>query len=410
MKRIIKSKVSISVFILTILLIMLSAFKIDIVTPGTGVISGASDKIEVTSPSSGLINEFSIKKGQQILPGDVLFSYTNLDVFYKEKSLRDLLELNGQKYNNLLKDLELLSKLLQGNFTEVESILNKTDTNTLSELSSYRFYTEHKALEIEKSIFEKKKESYLNEKNALSIQKDILNTKAQLLNKSQAPAIDKLNNQLEISKLTSQINSQEMSFLSSESDINNKNKDYLSRLIDKINEVNNRIYEFRKNNKEQHGEAELLKNKIIANTVVSPVQGVILDVERNLTNNSYIETNQKILTIKKSHSIRIIDAKFDARYRPFIYTSGKVKISVDSPGFKKTLSGKITKISADSFLDEKKGDNIRYYEVEITPNEQQSITPEYEGVQVRVFAISKKISILNYLTALVNDSFTFNVW
>ena len=122
MKRIIKSKVSISVFILTILLIMLSAFKIDIVTPGTGVISGSSDKIEVTSPSSGLINEFSIKKGQQVLPGDVLFSYTNLDVFYKEKSLRDLLELNGQKYNNLLKDLELLSKLLQGNFTEVESV------------------------------------------------------------------------------------------------------------------------------------------------------------------------------------------------------------------------------------------------------------------------------------------------
>ncbi|HBA8085280.1 TPA: biotin/lipoyl-binding protein, partial [Escherichia coli] len=66
---------------------MLSAFKIDIVTPGTGVISGSSDKIEVTSPSSGLINEFSIKKGQQVLPGDVLFSYTNLDVFYKEKSL-----------------------------------------------------------------------------------------------------------------------------------------------------------------------------------------------------------------------------------------------------------------------------------------------------------------------------------
>lgn len=393
------------------LFVMLYVFKIDIVTPGKGVISGASDKIEIVSPSSGLIKDFNIKTGQEVYPGEILFSYTNLDVFYKEKSLKNLLEFSKSKIKSLEKDYEILNLILEGKTEKVESFFDKEKGHLKFEgLISYKFFKEYEALELEREIYEKKKSNYLKEQVVLSGQKEILNEKAKLLLASKAPTVEKLNNKLEISRLESQINAGEMSFLTYQSDINNRSSEFIAKLIEKIDEVNDRLFDFTKTKIEKDGEIELLTNKLNANNVESPVHGVILSIEKNLTNNSYIETNQTVLTIKKNQGKRIIDAKFDAKYRPFLYVEGKVRIQVDSPGFKKFLTGKISKISADSFSDEKKDDSYRYYKVEIIPEEQKEITAQYEGIQVNVYAISKKISILSYLTAIVGDNVVFNVW
>ncbi|EDQ7094904.1 hemolysin secretion protein D, partial [Salmonella enterica subsp. arizonae] len=82
----------------------------------------------------------------------------------------------------------------------------------------------------------------------------------------------------------------------------------------------------------------------------------------------------------------------------------------NSPGYKKTLSGEITRISADSFSDDEKNGAERYYKVEIKPDDKIIVPPELEGVQVNVYALSKKVTLLNYITALVGDNIVFNVW
>nr|WP_182028026.1 HlyD family efflux transporter periplasmic adaptor subunit [Vibrio parahaemolyticus] len=406
-----RNKIAIALAILILLFSMLSFFKIDVVTPGRGVVSGASNKIDIVSPSSGLIKDFNIKTGQEVFPGEVLFSYTNLDAFYKEKSLRSLLEFSNEKIKSLKQDKKILTLLLKGDINTVKKIFNseRVEINN-GELISYKFFKEYEALEFEKELYEKKKSNYLKEQIVLSSQKNILDEKSKLLMVSKAPAIEKLNNQLEISRLSSQMNSGEMSFLSYQSDINNRNNTYTTQLIETLDKINNQLYEFSKTKLEKDGEIELLKNKLNANNVESPVHGVILNIEKNLTNNSYIETNQTVLTIKKEQGLRIIEAKFDAKYRPFLYIDGKARLVIDSPGFKKFLTGRISKISPDSFSDENKNDNYRYYKVDIIPEGQNDITSEYEGVQVNVFAISKKISIMSYLTALIGDNLTFNVW
>ncbi|EIU2066380.1 hemolysin secretion protein D, partial [Salmonella enterica] len=69
------------------LIVYICVAKIDIVSPGTGVITGASDKLVIVSPDSGFINKFDLRTGSKVNIGDILFSYTNLDVFHQEKTL-----------------------------------------------------------------------------------------------------------------------------------------------------------------------------------------------------------------------------------------------------------------------------------------------------------------------------------
>ena len=52
----------------------------------------------------------------------------------------------------------------------------------------------------------------------------------------------------------------------------------------------------------------------------------------------------------------------------------------------------------------------RFYSVQITPNQDSVIEPEHDGLPVMIYISSKKISVLNYLTALIGDNISFNVW
>lgn len=63
------------VLVLTVAILIVYIFiaKIDIVSPGTGVITGASDKLVIVSPDSGFINKFDLKTGSSVNVGDILF-------------------------------------------------------------------------------------------------------------------------------------------------------------------------------------------------------------------------------------------------------------------------------------------------------------------------------------------------
>ncbi|EGE4661034.1 hemolysin secretion protein D, partial [Salmonella bongori serovar 48:i:- str. 94-0708] len=89
------------IIIMMILIIYICVAKIDIVSPGTGVITGASDKLVIVSPDSGFINKFDLQTGSPVKIGDILFSYTNLDVFHQEKTLNELVSFADRRIQNL---------------------------------------------------------------------------------------------------------------------------------------------------------------------------------------------------------------------------------------------------------------------------------------------------------------------
>lgn len=82
------------------------------------MITGASDKLVIVSPDSGFINKFDLRTGSIVNIGDILFSYTNLDVFHQEKTLNELVLFADRRIISLEEDQRLLKILLAGEISE----------------------------------------------------------------------------------------------------------------------------------------------------------------------------------------------------------------------------------------------------------------------------------------------------
>lgn len=384
--------------------------KIDVVSPGTGVITGVTDNLEIISPDSGFINKFDYKTGSSVKEGDVLFSYTNLDVFHQEKTLKGLVTFADKRICELEEDQRLLKLILSGAIKDKHTLLSQENSSINRELSSYKFINEYISLLNEKDNLKLREEKMLEEKDDLGKRVLLLKRKGRLLANAGAPEIDIINNQEEISQIESQITSGAINLLSLQNDSKLALKRFESTVLEQLNNNDNQLQQLKKERIENSGQLELLRNKIRANSVISPISGVILSIERNFDKGSYVEASKPVMTIKKKDEKQVIDAKVLAKYRPFIYNKATVKIIVNSPGFKRSILGKITKISADSFSDDERKGGERYYRVEINPAEGEKISPELEGVQVSTYIVSKRITLLSYMTALVGDNLVFNVW
>ena len=393
-----------------LLLVYVVFAKIDIVSPGTGVITGASDKLVVVSPDSGFINKFDLKTGEKVRTGEILFSYTNLDVFHQEKTLNSLFQFADKRIDELEEDRRLLKIILDGDVRNEDDFELKTRSQFRQDLSAYKFLNEYLSLKKEEENLKHREEKMIEEKDDLLRRKSLLQKKENLLRMAKAPEIELINNKSEISQITSQVTAGEISVLSLQNDIELAKNKFYSAVLEQLNNDSDQLTQLTRERLENKGQLELLRNKIKANSVVSPIDGVILSIERNFDKGSYVENSQPVMTIKKDDKSKVVDAKIFAKYRPFIFVGAKVKIIVNSPGYKKNLNGIITKISADSFSDDEKNGMERYYKVEVKPNDESIISPELEGIQVNIYVLSKRVTLLNYITALVGSNLVFNVW
>ncbi|EAX9749181.1 HlyD family efflux transporter periplasmic adaptor subunit [Salmonella enterica] len=384
--------------------------KIDIVSPGQGIITGENDKVEIKSPNSGFINKFNMHEGDRVEKGMVLFSYTNLDYTYKGLTLKDIIDFNGQKMKRLQKDSELLTSLL------IEATVSPTKHELLSsrdfsDLSYFSFKAEYDAILLdEKNLNEKEEllqqEVKLREKQIYNLQR-----KDSLLKKGGASDIDIINNISDIERQKTELINVKMNFLTLRNDLQSAKTQFKIKLYDKLNSIHEQIDILQKNNIESHGELKLMNDKVSTNIVTAPFSGKILKIENNLKKGSFIEQYQSIMTVKQDTNGQVIEAKFDTKYRPYLYDGAVVKISVNSTAFKKNFSARIAKISPDSFVDNTRGSaEYRYYSVTIDSFQGIDTSKLPEGIEVNVFATSKKVSILEYMIATLKSDMTFNVW
>ena len=406
----IPKKLTLLILVCIFLLVYISFTKIDIVSPGTGVITGVTDNLEILSPDSGFINKFDYKTGSSVKKGDVLFSYTNLDVFHQEKTLKGLVTFADKRISELEEDQRLLKIILSGEIKDKQEFASQENSNINRELSAYKFINEYISLLNEEGNLKLREEKMLEEKKDLGSRILLLKRKGRLLTNAGAPEIDIINNQEEISQIDSQITSGDINLLSLQNDSKLALNKFERTVLEQLNNNDNQLQQLKKERIENSGQLDLLRNKIRANSVISPISGVILSIERNFDKGSYVEASKPVMTIKKKNEKQVIDAKVLAKYRPFIYNKAAVKIIVNSPGFNRSIIGSVTKISADSFADDERKEGERYYRVEINPVKGEKISPELEGVQVSTYIVSKRITLLSYMTALVGDNLVFNVW
>ncbi|HHR6046206.1 TPA: HlyD family efflux transporter periplasmic adaptor subunit [Providencia alcalifaciens] len=384
--------------------------EIDVSSPGDGVISGLSSKLEIISPASGFINQFKIKTGDHIEKNQILFSYTNLDVFHQEKTLSNLVNFANERIDDLEENKKLLNGLINGLINNEDEFQSTAKNDRSKTLSAYKELSEHMLLIMETNNLQAQYLAQNKELTELQNQIKILKRKEVLLNNARAPELEKLNNNTEVSRTLALINSGELTAQKLIREISLLEKKHKTRLISEIQENEEQLNRLKKEKLENSGQIELLRNKIRANSVVSPTDGIILSIEKELEQGSYVEASNLVMVIKKQQDTRVIDAKVYAKYRPFIAVELPVKIVVNSPGFKKIIHGKVSKISADSFSDKDRMTQERFYSVQITPNQDSVIEPEHDGLPVMIYISSKKISVLNYLTALIGDNISFNVW
>jgi len=392
-----------------IVLLYIIFSEIDIVSPGQGVITGGNDKVVIKSPSSGFINSFNLQEGDQIEKGMVLFSYTNLDYTYKGITLKDLIAFNNKKIKFLQQDSKLLESLLAAPSIPVN--LDKEATSEFGTFSYYSFKEENDALQMEEQSLQEK-ENLLNEEVKLR-EKQIthLQRKDDLLRKGGASDIDVLTNTADIERQKTDLINVKINFLTLKNDISNAKSKFKIKLYEQIHSIRDKISDLERSNIENRGELELMNDKVSTNSVTSPFSGKVLKIENNLKEGSFIEQYQPVVTVKQDNIGRVIEAKFDTKYRPYLYEGADVKISVNSTAFKKNFTGKISKISADSFVANAQNNHEqRYYSVTIDTFEE--IEPSFlpEGIEVNVFATSKKVSIFEYMIATLKSNIVFNVW
>ena len=89
----------------------------------------------------------------------------------------------------------------------------------------------------------------------------------------------------------------------------------------------------------------------------------------------------------------------------------EVKIKITAPGVNYYFSGLIQDTSSDS-LEHKKGDasSGRYYEVTILPEQRFIETSLSLGLEVQVFVVSDKTTVLDYILSVVPSQLKFEVW
>lgn len=395
----------------TVIVLLYMIFcEIDIVSPGQGVITGGNDKVVIKSPSSGFINSFNLQEGDQIEKGMILFSYTNLDYTYKGMTLKDIISFNNKKIKFLQQDSKLLESLLTTPTASGETNAEPA-TSEFGVFSYYSFKEENNALQMEEqNLLEKEKllneEINLREKQIAHLQR-----KDNLLRRGGASDIDILTNAADIERQKTDLINVKINFLTLKNDVSDAKSKFKVKLFEQIHNIKEKISDLEKGNVENLGELKLMNDKVSTNSVASPFSGKVLKIENHLKEGSFIEQYQPVVTVKQDITGRVIEAKFDTKYRPYLYIGAEVKISVNSTAFKKNFTGKISKISADSFIDDTRSNSEqRYYNVTIDTLEDVDPSQLPEGIEVNVFAISKKVSILEYMLATLKSNLVFNVW
>lgn len=363
----------------TVFLVVLSTIiwsvvgRIDEVAVAQGKIIPSGDVKVIQSLESGVVTAIHVEEGAHIKKGDKLI---DLDTDINHAELTKQLKI----LDTLKVERALIQAIVDGNDSTFNKLINQNKHLTLdSELiSRQKYFKELRgqdqgqkqsalSVEIEKS----KTELEISKSQLKQIEIKISSTKDQLKimkelyeNGSESKSkVTELESELDLAtqqyqQQQTQIKLSENQIKSSETAMVIGDVSFQKQLVEEIIEKDKAIQELEK-------DVEKMKKRLSFQTVIAPVDGIVLGVGTN-TIGGVVSSEKPIVTIVPDDTPLIVEAMVLNKDIGFIHKGQKVDIKLDTFPFQKygSIDGVIESISPDAIEDEKQG---YVYRIKVRP-------------------------------------------
>ena len=400
-----KNKLKLSILSLSVI-VGIGFCNVELVSPGRGYVDGNNNTLQIKSHSTGNVKDIYVTSGSVVKKGDPLISFNNHDVIFKSQSLNK----NGQNLENRKERAELdicatenlMSALEKDDEKAIEASIADCDApeavkqDFLGVVKSYMWKTKdffaYKA-DVAELIKAQREETKM-------IQDTVKITKSKIarLKKHGATALQVEDAKRELNQMLQALNENQSQSTRLQIDVNAKKSAIFNELADRLTRTTDALHEINDELALNENELALAKLKLDRSTIHTPVSGVVLALEENVGIDYFLEESEAIMLLQKDKSDVVIASKFHTKYRGDIAIGMKVKIQPSLASVKTTFDGIITRISEDSFEDERKNDDSRYYKVTVTPTEDIQLR---QGTEVNVFAVGGEVSVYEYVRSVL---------
>lgn len=390
------------------LLLLLTMVRFDIVSQGEGVLAINDSNVNILSPSSGIIREIYVTRGDDVHVGAPLLLIGNIE----DENRRELLELNSTLYARqlqlLTKELAVLKRILQaGQVTASDSESLPGSIKVLKINNKYNSYAQQKA------DLEDKQAMAVQKRTSLSQQEKILRNKSKMIHEALGDTVRYLDSQLEVERVRLQLVESDLLLEEARSQVEIAYLDFIQLVLDLTDQAES---EFEKNTEmlqTTRSELNTVSERIESTEINSTVNGTVLSITDGLAKGVFIERNAQIMTLKRADEGVYIDARFDSKFRPYLAVGEVAKVKFNAPGIKDYFYGWIDNISMDSFeYEEYSRQGARYYNVKVMfdRDEELSRLSTLLGLKTAVYAVNDQMTFLEYIVSTFNKDLDFSVW
>ena len=400
-------KAAIALIVVAVLL-LLTVAKFDIVSQGEGVLAVHDSTVDIRSPSAGIIREIYVTRGDDVHVDSPLLLLGNIE----DENKRELLEFNSAFYAkqvaSLTKELEVLKVILQtGQVTEANSANTPESIKVLKVGNKYESYAQQKADLKDKQVMTAQKRASLNQ------QEKILQNKSNMIREALGDTVRYLDSQLEVERVRLQVVESDLMIEEARNQVEIAYLDFIQLILDLTEQTEN---EYEKNTEllqTARSDLNTVSERLESTEINSTVNGTVLSIADGLAKGVFIARNARIMTLKRADEGVYVDARFDARLRPYLAVGEVAKMRFDAPGIKDYFYGWVDNISSDSFAyDGLAKQGTRYYDVKIMldGDKEPLRLSTLLGLKTSVYVVNEQMTFLEYLLSTFNKDLDFSVW
>ena len=388
---------------------ILTLVKFDIVSRGEGVLAINDSNVNILSPSSGIIREIFVTRGDDVRVGSPLLSIGNIE----DENKKELLAFNVAFYQGQVESLSKDLKVLKTVLKEKEVVtsgpgFNPESVKLLKIGNRFEFYAQQKADLEEKRLRASEKKANLNN------QEKILQDKSNMIRQALGNTVRYLDSQLEVQRVRLQAVESELLLDEAESQVEAAYIDFVQLILELTEQTENELEKNIELLQTSRSELNTVNERIESTEINSTVNGTVLSVKDGLAKGVYIERNAEIMTLKRSDEGVYIDARFDSKFRPYLGIGETAKVKINAPGIKDYFYGRVDNISVDSFeYDEYAKQGARYYNVKVVLDSSDRDLARLNtllGLKTAVYVVNDQMTFIEYILSTFNKDLDFSVW
>ena len=293
--------------------ILVSVVPFDVVSQGEGVLAINDSNVSIYSPSSGIIGEVYVTRGDEVTEGMPLMLIVNIE----DENRRDLLTFNADLYaeqvQTLATELQILKRILiRGKILTKEEMGQLDSLKLLKVTGKFDAYLQQKKDLAEKKVRSKEKQTSLNQ------QKELLQNKSSMIQEALGSTVRYLDSRLEIEKVNVQMVESKLALETAESEVESAYVDFMQFTLDLTEQTQNEYEQSIEMLQTTRSDLNTVNERILSTEINSTVNGTVLSIKDGLSEGTYIERNTDIMTLKRDNDGVYVDAQFDSTLRPYL--------------------------------------------------------------------------------------------